>query len=94
MKLAKWMFSQIQDLQPDRDVPKFDQWANTIRLMRERDGRPLDGIRKVFDLANRDGFWQVNILSPTSLREKYQDLELKLRKSKNGRHDDRPMGKF
>lgn len=78
LELAKWMFSQIQTLQPDRTQPNFKTWANTIRLMRERDKRTPEDIRQVFGLANADDFWCKNILSPEKLRQKFDDLKLKL----------------
>ncbi|MGA2061329.1 MAG: helix-turn-helix domain-containing protein, partial [Thermoguttaceae bacterium] len=37
METAQWMFSLIRNVEPSAKVPNYKDWANTIRLMRERD---------------------------------------------------------
>lgn len=83
--LADWFWSQIVAMQPDRKPPKIDQWSNTFRLMRERDGRTDQQIRDLFQRVGRDEFWRVNILSPEKLRQKWDDLALKLGRNGNGK---------
>ncbi len=78
--LADHIWSKVLSLQPTRKPPDLNRWANTIRLAREADGRTLAGLRDVFDRAHADTFWRINILSPDKLREKFDDLDLKLRK--------------
>ena len=75
---ARWIFSLIQQLQPTRKAPNFNKWADHIRLMRERDKRTYRQIFAVFTWANNDSFWKTNILSPDKLRDKFDDLELKM----------------
>ncbi|MGE0755719.1 MAG: phage replication protein [Pirellulaceae bacterium] len=77
-QLAQWIWSLIVAMQPGRKPPRMDKWASTIRLMREVDGRTHDEIRKLFGWCNRDEFWRTNILSPEKLREKWDDLTLKM----------------
>ena len=77
---AQWMFGLIQDMHPDHMPPSFDKWANEIRLIRERDKRNDSQIRSLFQAANADSFWKKNILSPAKLREKWDDLTIKLGK--------------
>ncbi|TWU23843.1 hypothetical protein [Bythopirellula polymerisocia] len=79
MQLAEWMWDKIKLLQPDRSPPKLESWAEDFRLMREIDKRDEPGIRKLFEWVNQDPFWQINVLSPKKLREKWDDLELKRR---------------
>ena len=55
----------------------MEKWANTIRLMREVDGRTLQDIGAAFDWANKDSFWSSNILSPEKLRKQYDKLKVK-----------------
>lgn len=86
--LAEHISKAIRDLQPTRAPPDLDRWANSIRLAREQDGRTLDDLRDVFDHAHRDPFWQTIVLGPDKLREKFDDLDLKLRRPAN--HDHRP----
>lgn len=75
---AEYVWNAIKRLQPTRKPPNLTKWANDVRLMRERDNRDDAFIRRVFDAANRDEFWKTNILSTSKLREKYDDLSLKL----------------
>jgi len=57
------------------------QWANTIRLMIERDGRSGQQIALVIDWCQKDKFWKLNILSADTLREKFDRLELQMTES-------------
>ena len=82
MATAKWMFDIVRELQPEHKIPNFAEWAKDIRLMRERDGRTDADIRALFQLADRDGFWQSNIRCPAKLRKQWDKLDLKFRKSK------------
>lgn len=75
--IAEEMFTSLLDLNPKHRQPDLDKWANTIRLMRERDGRSLDEIRALWTWAHRDQFWGANILCPTKLREKWDQLLIK-----------------
>ena len=75
---AEYIRDALQKMQPGRKEPNLKNWANDVRLMRQRDGRSHDLIRRVFDAANADRFWSANILSPGKLREKFDDLSLKL----------------
>ncbi|MGY6772391.1 helix-turn-helix domain-containing protein [Gallibacterium sp. ZY190522] len=82
MRAAHWIFEKIQKLKPTLDPnakPKggFEKWANEIRLMRERDGRTHFDICDLFQWANQDDFWKTNILSPTKLREQWDQLIIK-----------------
>jgi hypothetical protein len=84
LETAKWMFSRIRDLGGNPKEPSYPSWANTIRLMRERDNRSDAEIREVFTWANGDSFWRSNILSPDKLRGKWQQLVLKSKERSNG----------
>lgn len=83
-ELAEHIWTCVYRLQPTRKPPDLDRWANDVRLMREADSRPPPMIREVFDWANRDSFWQTNILSPSKLRDKFDDLHLKINREPNG----------
>jgi len=85
MAVASWMWGLIHDMQPERKPPKLDEWATTVRLMRERDGRSHQDIRDLFARVHADGFWRVNVLSPETLRKKWDDLTLKLSRDRNSK---------
>lgn len=74
---AEWIFHLIRKLNPSFKEPKFESWANDIRLMRERDNRTHKDICELFKWANQDRFWSVNILSPATLRAKWDQLSMK-----------------
>jgi hypothetical protein len=76
-------------MQPSRKVPKLDDWAHTIRLMRDRDGRSDAQIRDLITRVQRDSFWRVNVLSPDKLRQKWDDLLLRLENSNGTGHNGR-----
>ncbi|PNO71079.1 helix-turn-helix domain-containing protein [Serratia marcescens] len=88
LKCAEWIRSRIvklyeQAAESDGEVarpkePNWADWANEIRLMCSQDGRTHKQICELFAKANRDPFWCKNILSPSKLREKWDDLTLKL----------------
>lgn len=73
-KLARWMFALILGLYPKQRPPNWARWADVLRLMRERDGHTHREIAELFRWANRDAFWQSNVLSPAKLREQWATL--------------------
>lgn len=85
---ASWIFSRIRTLyekaaETDGEVarprePNWNAWANEIRLMRTIDGRSHRQICDMFKRVQSDPFWCRNVLSPAKLREKWDDLVLKL----------------
>lgn len=81
---ACWMWGLIHILQPNRKTPDLDKWAATISKIRRLDNRKPSDIHDLFRWANRDDFWQLNILSPEKLRKQWDQLELKSRADQNG----------
>jgi uncharacterized protein (DUF488 family) len=77
--LARFIYQRVLAVQPKAKEPKFDKWANTIRLMREQDKRTHKQIQDVFLWANRDPFWKANVMSPDSLRKQLDKLEVQMR---------------
>ncbi len=54
--------------------PDLDKWANTIRLMIEKDKRPGKDIQELIVWSGEDDFWYKNILSADSLRKHYDKI--------------------
>ena len=77
-KVAEFISNRIDGLLPNRKRPNLDKWADQIRIIREQDKRTLHDICKLFDWANRDSFWQANILSPVKLRKQWESLTAKM----------------
>lgn len=72
--LAHQIYDAVLVVNATIQEPKFDRWANEIRLMREQDGRTHEDIWRVFLYANRDQFWCHNVLSPGAIRRHYAKL--------------------
>lgn len=85
---AKWIWSRISSMyekaaETDGEVskpkePNWADWANEVRLMCSRDGRTHRQICELFSRVQRDPFWCRNVLSPSKLREKWDELSIKL----------------
>ncbi|MFH2476649.1 replication protein [Citrobacter freundii] len=80
LRCAEWLFSEVQRIAPSAKQPTWAGWANDIRLMRERDGRTHKEIAQLFKWACNDNFWQGNVLCPSTLREKWTQLDIKRNK--------------
>ncbi|MCK7542943.1 replication protein O [Marinobacter bryozoorum] len=95
LDLATWMWDQLaEQLGPDKPrAPNFSRWANTVRLMREQDGREHRHIRMLYEWCRQHEFWSANIQSPDKLRDKWPQLVLQrkteIRKSAGSQGVDR-----
>lgn len=78
-RFAEGMLKAVLRVAPKTKPPNLAKWAETIRLMRERDGLSHSEIADVFRFANQDDFWKTNILSPAKLREQFAKLDAKMR---------------
>lgn len=73
-KAAHWMFERLREVNATAKEPGWDKWANEIRLMREQDGRGHREMCELFSWVQRDPFWSANVMSPSKLREKWDQL--------------------
>ena len=71
------MINLLTGTNPNFKIPNKESWANTIRLMRERDNLDLTLMANVFKWANNDSFWSSNIQSPDKLRKQWNTLSSK-----------------
>ncbi len=78
LQCAEWIYRLVKKVAPSSKQPNFENWANTIRLMRESDKLTHYDIKNVFTWANKDSFWQVNILSVAKLRTQFAQLQAKM----------------
>lgn len=82
MVLAKLLLKEIRKNNPNHKEPNLNSWANTIRLMMERDNRSFDDIKKVILFCQNDSFWYKNILSAGKLRKQFDRLYLQMKDSR------------
>ena len=69
---------EMADILQLRKAPNLDKWADTVRLMVERDKLSCDEVMRLFRAANAHHFWGSNILSPEKLRDKWDQLQRQL----------------
>ncbi|MGG0794558.1 hypothetical protein ABE137_11195 [Brevibacillus laterosporus] len=82
--LAKYLRDRILRWKPNAKVPNESpeglmSWAEGMRKLMELDKRDKKDIQLVIQWATDDTFWQKNILSAAKLREKYDQLEGKMK---------------
>lgn len=71
---------EILKNKPDFKLPDLQKWADTFRLMNERDNRSWKAIGDVIIYATQDEFWRVNILSADKLRKQFDRLQMQMEK--------------
>ena len=78
--VAQYLFEKIKGIYAGAKEPNWDEWANSIRLLREQDGKSLKAIRNVIDMIFEDNgiydgsFWRQNIRSTAKLRKQYEQI--------------------
>lgn len=78
LDLAVWMWDTLaEQLGDDRPrEPNYSRWANTIRLMREKEGRQHRHIKALYSWCRQHSFWAANVQSPDKLRDKWSQLAM------------------
>lgn len=84
MFLAKYLFASINLNDPKAKKPDFQKWASDADKILRLDKRTMEEIKQVIDFCQSDSFWKSNILSMSKLREKFQQLYLKMKANKDG----------
>lgn len=80
--LAKHFDLNIKKLTGSKKKTNLEKWADSIRVIRDRDKHLIDEIRELFDWANKNDFWQSNIRSPDKLRKHWDALTIQFTQSK------------
>ena len=77
-QLAQRLYKKILLNDSKAKKPNLNKWAEHIDKLIRLDGRDVDTVETVIDFATSDNFWRANILSANKLREKFQQLYLKM----------------
>lgn len=85
MENAKLLFQLMLENNENCKEPNWESWANEMRLMRERDKRTDEQIQYVIKWSQRDPFWKTNILSPSKLRKRFDQLVVKIKEEEKKR---------
>jgi len=83
LKLAELLLKKIQANYPKFKSPNLESWANTMRLMMERDNRQGKEIQDVIMWCQSHHFWYKNILSADKLRKQFDRLQIDSQDSKH-----------
>ena len=83
-RLAEMLSKQILKNNPKAKKPNLQSWAKHIDLMIRRDSRTPEEIETIIRWCQADSFWSTNILSTTKLREKFDQLTMKMKKEGEG----------
>ena len=79
-KVCHLLADLIQRNDPKAKVdPASKRWRDAARLLIDNDRRTVDEIEQVIRWCQADQFWQSNVLSMPKLREKFQQLALRMR---------------
>ena len=78
--LATLLLKLILKRKADFKKPDLKKWAKHIDSMMRIDKRKPEKIEQVIRWSQADTFWQNNILSTSSLRKQFDQLELKMMK--------------
>ena len=78
--LAKFLENNITENNPKfpKSESQRQRWSKDFDLMIRRDKIDADDIAEVIEWCQRDNFWRSNILSGKKLREKYQQLKMRM----------------
>ena len=78
--LASELLAEIRGNKPDYHITdeRLAKWAQSADLMLGRDGRSPPQVSALIRWVQRDEFWKSNVLSMDKLREKFDQLEMKM----------------
>jgi hypothetical protein len=83
-RLANYLLKFILNRNPNHKRPNLQTWAKYIDLMLRVDNKKSDDIKAVIRWCQNDTFWQNNILSTRKLKEKFDQLFLKMQEFNPG----------
>ncbi|OFR85933.1 phage replisome organizer N-terminal domain-containing protein [Enterococcus sp. HMSC067C01] len=83
LRLAKKLKSNLtEDFPKEMNKVDIEKWADTIRLMEERDKASIEAIEYVINWLPTNEFWFGNIRSAKKLREKFEKLKFEIKADK------------
>lgn len=77
-RLSELLLNFILERNPDHKKPDLQKWAVHVDRMLRLDSRKADDIEAVIKWSQADGFWQNNIISTQKLRDKFDQLYMKM----------------
>ena len=80
-KLSEFFIKQIKKNNPNFKDPNIQKWSDDFRKIIEIDDRDKHEVAMLIKWVQKDSFWMSNILSPAKLREKYDQLVMRMNNS-------------
>lgn len=84
MVLADFFVSEIRKNKPDFKEPNLQGWAEDFRKILDLDKRDKSEVSRLIRWVQQDDFEMVNVLSPSKLRTRYDNLAMKMNKTLKG----------
>lgn len=75
--IADFFVKEIRKNFEEFKTPNMQKWSDDIRLLVERDKKDKKRVCQIIRLVQEDDFWFSNCLSPSKLRTKFSELEIK-----------------
>ena len=82
IRLSTLLLELIRTRDPHHPTPNLQTWAKHIDFLIRLDGRPPELIETIVRFSQTDPFWQSNILSTKTLRDKFSTLLQKSQSTK------------
>lgn len=76
VRLSELLLNLILARNPSHKIPKLQDWAKAIDLMRRLDHRTPEDIEQIIHFSQEDPFWSTIVISTSKLREKFDQLVL------------------
>jgi hypothetical protein len=81
-RLSAYFFERILENNPDHKKPNLQTWSEDIRKMMEIDKRTEEQIKYLMKWVQQNDFEMANVLSPSKLRKRYDQLVLEVKREK------------
>lgn len=78
--LSNFMVECIKKNNAEFKIPNMQRWSDDFRKMVELDNRDKSEVSKLIKWTQLDSFEMTNVLSPSKLRTRYDQLKLKMNK--------------
>lgn len=92
LQLANHLFNKMLENNPEAKKPSLNAWANTFRLMMERDKRTAEQIIYLIDWSQQNHFWHKNILSAKAIRKQFDRLVLEIKDERSNAKNNYKKG--
>lgn len=76
--LVDIFLNNLKKRNPDFLPKDQKKWVIEMERMLRLDNRTFEDVKKMIDWVSQDMFWRDVVLSPKKLREKFQDLKIKM----------------